>query len=71
MTSWGFPHASLAVSKDSGNKFRMKYMPWLLPPLSNSWIILIIWFYIAPSRTPNIDCYWRGGQYPIYFLIPD
>ena len=28
------------------------------PPLSNSWIISIIWLYIALSRTPNIDCYW-------------
>ena len=36
---------------------------WVLPPLSNSWIIIIIWLYIALNRTPNIDCYWRG-QYP-------
>ena len=30
-------------------------------PLSNSWIIIIIWLYIALKRTPNIDCYWVGG----------
>ena len=30
-------------------------------PLSNSWIILIIWLYIALNRTPNIDCYWAGA----------
>ena len=30
----------------------------VLPPLSNSWIITIIWLYIALDRTPNIDCYW-------------
>ena len=31
---------------------------WVLPPLSNSWIMSIIQLYIALSRTPNIDCYW-------------
>ena len=34
---------------------------WVLPPLSNSWIITIIWLYIALTRTPNIDCYWVGA----------
>ena len=34
---------------------------WVLPPVSNSWIISIIWLYIALNRTPNIDCYWGGG----------
>ena len=34
----------------------------VLPPLSNSWIIIIIWLYIALHRTPNIDCYWGGGS---------
>ena len=37
------------------------YMCWVLPPLSNSWIISIIWLYIALNRTPNIDCYWGGA----------
>ena len=41
---------------------------WVLPPLSNSWILLIIWLYIALNRTPNIDCYW-GGRYPIIRLL--
>ena len=31
------------------------------PPLSNSWITIIIWLYIALNRTPNIDCYRGGG----------
>ena len=30
-------------------------------PLSNSWIIIIVWLYIALNRTPNIDCYWVGA----------
>ena len=30
-------------------------------PLSNSWIIIMIWLYIGLKRTPNIDCYWGGG----------
>ena len=35
--------------------------------LSNSWIIIIIWLYIALNRTPNIDCYCvGGGQYPAF-----
>ena len=34
---------------------------WVLPPLSNSWIIIIVWLYIALNRTPNIDCYWVGA----------
>ena len=34
---------------------------WVLPPLSNSWIIIILWLYIALNRTPNIDCYGYGG----------
>ena len=28
---------------------------------SNSWIIIIIWLYIALNRNPNIDCYWVGA----------
>ena len=35
--------------------------PWVLPPLSNSWIISIISLYIALNRTPNINCYWVGA----------
>ena len=34
---------------------------WVLPPLSNSWIMNIIWLYIALNRTPSIDCYWGGS----------
>ena len=34
---------------------------WVLLPLSNSGIIIIIWLYIALNRTPNTDCYWVGG----------
>ena len=30
-------------------------------PLSNSWIISIIWLYIALNRTPTVDCYWVGA----------
>ena len=37
-------------------------VPWVLPPLSNSWIITIIWLYIALNRTPNMDC--SGVQSP-------
>ena len=35
--------------------------PWILPPLSDSWIIVIIQLYIAVNRSPNIDCYWVGA----------
>ena len=33
----------------------------LFKGLSNSWIIHILWSYIAINRTPNIDCYWVGA----------
>ena len=38
-----------------------KCKPSVLPPLSNSWIRIIIWLYIALNRTPNIYCYWVGA----------
>ena len=34
---------------------------WVLPPLTNSWIILILWSYIALNRTPSVNCYWEGA----------
>ena len=37
---------------------------WVLPPLSNSWIIIIIGLYTALNGTLNIDCYWGGGPVP-------
>ena len=30
----------------------------VLPPLSNGWRIIIVWFYVALNGTPNFDCYW-------------
>ena len=36
---------------------------WVLPPLSNSWIMNIIWLYKALNRNPNMNCY-RGGGVP-------
>ena len=35
--------------------------PWILPPLSNSGMIINIWLYIALNGSPNIDCYWVGA----------
>ena len=37
----------------------------VLPPLTNSWIIIIIGLYVALDMTPNIDCYWGGSTQPI------
>ena len=35
---------------------------WVLPALSNSYIVIIImWLYIALNRTPKIDCDWVGA----------
>ena len=39
---------------------------WILPLLSNGWIIIVICLYIAINRIPNIDCYRGRGQYPTY-----
>ena len=30
-------------------------------PPSNSWMIDILWLYIALNGTPSIDCYWVGA----------
>ena len=29
---------------------------WVRPPFINSWIMFVIWFYIALNMTPMIDC---------------
>ena len=34
---------------------------WVVPPVSNSWIITKMWVYVALNRTHNIDCYWGGA----------
>ena len=34
---------------------------WVLPLLSNSWIIFILELYIALHRIPSIDFYWVGA----------
>ena len=48
---------------DSNNDVRggLGIRGWILPPLSNSCIIIIMWLYIALNRTPYIDCYWVGA----------
>ena len=37
------------------------YVIWILPPLSNSWRINILWLYIALNRTPSLGCHWVGA----------
>ena len=61
-----FPHNP---SKGSSQKWLLTSLnlqlnpkAWVLPPLSNSWIRLTIWLYIALNKTPNMDCYWGGGS---------
>ena len=55
-----------------GSGLKIEGIGWVLPLLSNSWIIMIIiilWLYIYVNRTPNLDCYGGGGgggQYPRY-----
>ena len=41
----------------------------VLLPLSNSWIIIMIWLYIALNRTPNIDGYWGGSTQGLGFRV--
>ena len=45
------------------------HVAWVLPPLSNSWITIIIWLHIALNRTPNIDCYWVGAVPKVSCLV--
>ena len=54
---------ALLVQKKAlaGESLLMVIIVSVLPRLSNSWIIIIIWLYIALNRTPNIDCYWVGA----------
>ena len=47
------------IRDPAGMEFRVS--GWILPPLSNSWIIITIWLYIALNKTPNLDCYWVGA----------
>ena len=53
---------NIAVATNRGPKTQdgrvRRHVDWVLPPLSNSWIMLMISLYIALSRTPNIDWYW-------------
>ena len=50
-----------SLCTDGDRVFLRKGIGWVLPPLSNSWIIPVIWLYIALNRTPNKDCYWGGA----------
>ena len=34
-----------------------KGFDWILPPLSNSWVIFRIWIYKALNSSPIVDCY--------------
>ena len=43
------------------------FMLGTAPPRS-SWIMIILWVYIALNRTPNIDCYWGGGTVPKLYV---
>ena len=49
----------VAIEGANSNQMRLRVwgLGWVLPPLSNSWIITVLWLYIALNRTPNIDCY--------------
>ena len=50
--SWVSPSATW-----QGNVGLLNIILWILPPLSNRWILLLKWLYIAINRTPNINCY--------------
>ena len=56
-TGWFIKHAGKSLSV-------ICTIVSVLPPLSNSWIIITIWL-IALNRTPNIDCYWGGSTQTI------
>ena len=43
--------------------------PWVLP-ISNSWIVNIIWLYTALNRAPNIDYYWVGEVPNLNLTLP-
>ena len=37
-------------------------MIWILPPLSNSWILFILYLYTALDVGPILDCYSVGAN---------
>ena len=45
------------------------YLLGPFPLLSNSWIIGVIWLYVALHSTPNIDCYWVGAVPNIFVML--
>ena len=52
------------MGKRRGLKVRVSVSGFRLgtgPPVSNSWITIILWLYIALNMTPNIDCYSEGA----------
>ena len=57
-----FPGPSLRFHSGHSKKYSKSHTLGTAP-LSNSWILVIIWLYIAPNRTTNIDCY-RVGAVP-------
>ena len=62
-SSGNFPRLPSLLHEGLGfnGLLRVWGLGWVLPPLSNSWIISIVCLYIALNRTPNIDCYWGGA----------
>ena len=52
---------ALENSRTKGFIVVMDGLYGVLPPLSNSWIIFIVYVYIVPNMTPSIDCYWVGA----------
>ena len=58
---------SLHIARHSSSNTTI---PWVLPPLSDSWMMNIVWLDIAVNRTPNIDCYWVGAVPKLYLKPP-
>ena len=51
--------------KEGGTQNR----PWVLPPLSNSWITVLVELCPALILAPTIDCFWVGAILNIDFNI--
>ena len=60
-TRLGHEFCDVQVHPEDFLGFEGQGLGWILPPPIDSWIMIIIWLYIAFNRTPNIDCYWVGA----------
>ena len=49
----------------------VKGSPWILPPLNNSWIVLVLEIYKAANGSSIMDCFLYGGSAKVTRMFRD